>query len=472
MAAYERLSAQDASFVLWERRETPMHVGAIGILDAAPLHTADGGIDADRIAKHVESRLHLLPRYRKRLAALPSGHPIWIDDAHFDLRRHLKRAALPRPGTETELKELCAQILEGRLDRDHPLWEMWIVEGLEGDRFALVSKVHHCMVDGVAGMNLLTLLMGLEPVEDSPPAEDWSPAPEPAWLDLLVGEADRSWRTGTALVRGAVDALLSPRATLERIGAAAGALTDAFAAGMRWTVETRINRPIGPHRRIEWLALDLADAKGIKNRLGGTLNDVVLSTLAGALHRYFAEHRDWHARFDYRIVVPVNLRPSGDTSAGGNQVSAHFLSLPVAEADPQRRHRAVCAATERMKQSHAAEGIELITRMTDRFAGLPLLRFGGEFIAWLRPYNLIVTNVPGPRVPLYVLGARLRSLYPVLPLFEAQGLGVAVLSYDGQLGMGLIGDRELTTDLATLREAVEQSFEELASVRARGAGAD
>ena len=460
--AYERLGAQDASFVLWEHRETPMHVGAIAILDAATLRTADGGIDADRITKHVASRLHLLPRYRQRLAALPgSGHPIWIDDAHFDLRRHLRRAALPRPGTESELKELCAQILEGRLDRDHPLWEMWIVEGLEGDRCALVTKVHHCMVDGVSGMNLLTLLMSRDPDEETQPEAEWYPEPEPNLLDFALGEVERGWREGTALVRSVARAVRAPRTTLERIGAAAGALADAAAAGMRWTVATRVNRPIGPHRRIDWLGLDLATAKHVKNRLGGTLNDVVLSTLAGALHRFFAEHPTWHARFDYRIVVPVNLRPPGDASVGGNRVSAHFLSLPIAEPDPLVRHRAVCAATTQMKRSRAAEGIELVTGLVDRLAALPLVRFGGDFIAWLRPYNLIVTNVPGPQVPLYVLGARLRSLYPMLPLFEAQGLGVAVLSYDGRLGVGLIGDRELAPDLSMLRDAVEHSFEEL-----------
>ena len=463
--SYERLSAQDASFVLWEHRETPMHVGAIAILNAAPLRTEDGGIDADRIGKHVESRLHLLPRYRKRLAFLPgSGHPIWIDDADFDLRRHLRRAALPRPGTESELKELTALILEGRLDRDHPLWEMWIVEGLDGDRFALVSKVHHCMVDGVSGMNLLTLLMSPDPDEDTMPAPDWSPEPQPTLLDFARIETQRSLHDGAALVRGAVDALREPRRTVERIGAAANALSDMLAAGMRWTVATRINRPIGPHRRIEWTALDLDAAKGVKNRLGGTLNDVVLTTVAGALHHFLGAGAEWQARFDYRVVVPVNLRPPGDESAGGNRVSAHFLSLPVSDKNARRRYRRVRSATERMKETHAADGIELMTKLTDQVASIPLLRFGGELIAWMRPYNLIVTNVPGPRVPLYVLGAKLLALYPALPLFEAQGLGVAVLSYEGKLGVGLLGDRELAPDLTELREAIEASFEELVAI--------
>jgi WS/DGAT/MGAT family acyltransferase len=465
MPSYERLSAQDSSFVFWERRETPMHVGAIAILDAEPLRTEDGGVDADRIAKHVESRLHLLPRYRMRLASLPlDGRPVWIDDAHFDLRRHLRRAALPRPGTEHELKELTAQIFATRLDRDHPLWEMWIVEGLEGGRCALVTKVHHCMVDGVAGMNLLTLLMSMDPDEGTMPAPAWSPAPAPTLLDFARGEASRAVRDGRALAAAARGALRDPRVAAARVGEAAGALADAVEAGMRWAAETRVNRAIGPHRRIEWTSLDLARAKAVKQALGGTLNDVVLATVAGALHRFLADDTRWRARFDYRVVVPVNLRPPGDVRAGGNCVSAHFLSLPVGERDPARRYRRVRRATERMKASRAADGIELLTRATDRLAAPALLRVGGRFLGWLKPYNLIVTNVPGPQTPLYVLGARLRALYPALPLFDAQGLGVAVLSYDGSLGVGMLADRELVPDLAALREGVEDAFEELEAV--------
>ncbi|RIK99962.1 MAG: wax ester/triacylglycerol synthase family O-acyltransferase, partial [Proteobacteria bacterium] len=203
MAGYEPLSAQDSSFVLWERRETPMHVGAIAILEAEPLRTEDGGVDADRIAKHVESRLHLLPRYRQRLAFTPlEGRPVWIDDARFDLWHHLRRAALPRPGSEHELKQLVARILSERLDRDRPLWELWIIEGLEGDRCALFAKVHHCMVDGVAGMNLLTLLMSQRPDEGPAPARPWRAEPPPAWSELALDESRRALASASALLGG------------------------------------------------------------------------------------------------------------------------------------------------------------------------------------------------------------------------------------------------------------------------------
>ncbi len=462
MGHYERLSAQDSSFVLWERRETPMHVGAIAILEAGPLTTADGGIDTARIAAHVESRLHRLPRYRKRLAFTPiEGHPVWIDDAHFDLGYHLRRTALPRPGTESELKALVARILSQRLDRDRPLWEMWVVEGLDGGRFALVTKVHHCMVDGASGMNLLTLLMS--PIADEPAvaAPAWSPEPEPNTLELLVAESTRRARLGGELAGGILRAAADPAAAWARLSEASTAIAQAIDAGMRHPGATHLNRPIGPHRRVDWLRLDLAAAKQVKQRLGGTLNDVVLATVCGALHHFLGGRCEWTTRLDYRIVMPVNMRPAGDERAAGNCVSAYFLSLPIAEPDPRLRYETIHTATAALKGSHAAEGIDLLTQLADRAGGTLLTRLGGHFINRLRPYNLIVTNVPGPQFPLYVLGARLLELIPQLPLFEQQGLGVAVLSYCGGLQFGLIGDRELASDLGSLRDAMGASFEEL-----------
>ncbi len=462
MGRYERLSAQDSSFVLWERRETPMHVGAVAILEAGPLTAADGGIDATRVLEHVESRLHQLPRYRQRLAFTPlEGQPVWVDDAHFDLGYHVRRAALPKPGTDVELKALVARILSERLDRAKPLWEMWIVEGLEGGRFALVTKVHHCMVDGVSGMNLITLLMSRSPEEPPVVAPGWSPAPEPTALELLAGEGIRRARSGGALVRGVLDAVRDPASTWSRLSGAGTAIAQALDAGLRHPGATRLNRPIGPHRRVEWLSFDLASGKQVKERLGGTLNDVVLATVCGALHRFLGKRREWRTRLDYRIVVPVNLRHPGDEHTGGNRVSAYFLSLPIAEFNALRRYDAIRTATASLKGSRAAEGIDLLTQLTDHAGGTWLTRLGGRVIDRLRPYNLIVTNVPGPPFPLYILGARLLEVIPMLPLFERQGLGVAVLSYCGRLQFGLIGDRELAPDLGSLCEALVASFAEL-----------
>jgi len=463
---YERLSAQDSSFLWFEQRSTPMHVSAIAVFEVGPLATAGGGLDAEQITKHVESRLHLLPLYRKRLAFAPiDGQPVWVDDDRFELGYHVRRAALPHPGSESVFKEWVGHTLSQRLDRERPLWELWIVEGLEGGRFALVSKVHHCMIDGVSGMNLLTLLMSPSADETTSPAPPWEPRPAPGPLRLLLDEAARRMGTLGAVASGVRDALRDPRATWTQLTEGAAAIAQALEAGLRPPARTPLNSPIGPHRRVDWLTLDLAAAKAVKARLGGTVNDVVLATVAGGLHRFFGR-REWRARLDYRILVPVNMRPPGDERAGGNRVSALFLSLPVEERNPLRRYARIRAESERTKASRAAEGIDLFTRITDWTGSTGLTAFGVRLASRLRPYNLIVTNVPGPQFPLYVLGARLVELYPQVPLFAHQGLGVAVLSYCGRLHFGLTGDWEVARDLGRLREAIGDAFAELVSAAA------
>jgi len=462
--AYERLGAQDASFLHFEQSHTPMHVAAVAIFEGGPLATADGGLDAGRIAKHVESRLELLPRYRSRIAFTPLERAaVWVDDERFDLGFHLRRAALPRPGSERELQELVARILSQPLDRSRPLWELWIVEGLEGGRFALVSKIHHCMVDGVSGANLLTLLFSTSPDEQPSPAPPWSPRRPPSAVDLGIGELTRGAKTGGELVRAVGDALRDPRGAWRRLGETGSAVAQAVEAGLRLPARTSLNGPIGPHRRVDWLSLDLEAVRAAKRRLGGTVNDVVLAVVCGALRRFERARGPWPARFDYKIVVPVNLRTEGAPVRAANHVSALFLSLPVAERDPLRRFARIRTETERLKGSRAAEGIELLTRFADRVGSPWMTLMGARLASRLHPYNLIVTNVPGPPMPLYVLGAPLREIYPQLPLFEQQGLGVAVLSYCGKVGFGLIADRDLVPDLPRLREGLAESFAELES---------
>jgi WS/DGAT/MGAT family acyltransferase len=468
VGGFERLSAQDGSFLTFEGPATPMHVGAVAIFAAGPLAIAGGGIDHARIARHVESRLHLLPRYRKRLAFTPIERvPGWVDDERFELDFHVRRAALTRPGSEAALKELVARILSQPLDRKRPLWELWAIEGLEGERFAVVTKVHHSMVDGVGGANLLTSLFSRAPDEAAQTPPPWSPEPPPGALELLLEDAAHRPRLGAALVRDALVALRSPRAAWSSLRRGADAVAQAVQEGAHWPAPTRLNRPIGPHRRIEWLSLDLAAMKAVKQALGGTVNDVVLATVAGALRGFLGEGGSLPARLDYRIVVPVNLRPPGEALAGGNRVAAHFLSLPVAERDPARRYAAVRAQTERAKASRAAEGIDLLTRFVDRAGAAGLARLGTSFVSWLQPYHLIVTNVPGPSFPLWMLGAQLLEMVPQLPLFAGQGLGVAVLSYFERVGFGLVADRDLAPDLGALRDALAESFEELSRLASR-----
>jgi WS/DGAT/MGAT family acyltransferase len=456
------LSAQDASFLHFERRSTPMHVAAVAVFERAPLRGEDGGLDRDRLDKYIESRLHLLPRYRHRLAFTPFGRsPIWVDDQRFDLHYHVRHLGLPAPGTDHALQEVVGQIFSQPLDRERPLWEMWVVDGLENERFALVSKVHHSMVDGVSGANLLTLLFSTSPDSSEPGAPSWTPTPGPSSLRLLADDAARNARLPLEALRSlgsAVRNLPSAWASVTQAGAALG---EAIGTGLRLPARTRLNHPIGPHRRVVWRSLDLEELKRIKRALGGTVNDAVLAVVAGALHHFLEEREPWPARFDYRVVIPVNMRPPGDDFTDANHVSALFLSLPISEADPLRRYASIRAETQRLKRSRAAEGTDLLIRFADWTGSTELIRLGARVVSRLRPYNLIVTNVPGPPMPLYVLGAPLLEMFPFLPLFDHQGLGVAALSYAGRVGCGLVGDWELAPDLGELAAALETSFEEL-----------
>jgi WS/DGAT/MGAT family acyltransferase len=439
-----------------------MHVAAVAVFERGPLRREDGGLDSDRLDKYIESRLHLLPGYRRRLAFTPvERQPIWVDDQRFDLHYHVRHVGLPFPGTDRALQEVVGQILSQGLDRGRPLWEMWVVDGLEGERFALVSKVHHCMVDGVSGANLLTLLFSPSPDASDAGAASWRPTPEPSPLRLIADDAARRARLPLDAVRslaGAVRDLPSTGASLVRTGAALG---EAVGAGLRPPARTRLNRPIGPHRRVGWRSMDLEEVKRLKRSLGGTVNDAVLAVVAGALHHFLEEREPWPARFDYRVVIPVNMRPPGDDFTQANHVSALFLSLPVSEPDPLQRYASIQCETLRLKQSRAAVGTDLLIRFADWTGSNELTRLGARLVSRLRPYNLIVTNVPGPKFPLYVLGAPLLEMFPFLPLFDHQGLGVAALSYAGQVGWGLIGDWELTPDLGILAAALDTSFEEL-----------
>ena len=466
MSYYERLSAQASSFLWFEHRNTPMHISAVAILEAGPLAAAGGGLRIGHLVKYIESRLDLLPRYRQRLGFTPlADHPVWLDDDAFDLGYHVRHAALPHPGSDEVLKEWVGRTLEQLLDRERPLWELWIVEGLEGGRFALVSKVHHCMVDGVAGMNLLTLLMGQEPNEELRAVAPWKPRPPPSALRLLVDSGARRTRSLGSLAARAGSALRNPRSTWSRLSVAASAVGEALEAGLHLPAHTTLNRPIGPHRRVDWLAVDLAAARAVKQKLGGTVNDVVLAVACGALHRFFGG-REWRARLDYRVVVPVNMRSPADVPAEGNRASARFLSLPVAESDPLRRYERIRAESERIRASRAAEGIDLFIRFADWAGSAGFTAFGVRLATRLRPYNLIVSNVPGPQFPLYFSSTRLLAVYPQLPLFEHQGLGIAVLSYCGRLHFGLVGDREVARDLGRLCDAIGDAFTELVEAAA------
>jgi WS/DGAT/MGAT family acyltransferase len=354
--------------------------------------------------------------------------------------------------------------MEQPLDRARPLWEMWLVEGIEGARFGIFYKIHHSMVDGASGVNLLTHLFSLTPDEKTEPAPAWRPTPAPSQLRLLADEALRGARA-LASAGGAVgEALASPRRALRGAIERAGAVAAAARAGVRIPARTPLNLPIGRHRRVDWFACELERVRALRRRLDGTVNDVVLAVVAGALRRYLGERGAELQGSDFRVVVPVNMRPATDDFSAANRVSALMLSLPLDEPDPRRRFEYVRRETQRQKRSHAADGIALFTDLVDQANARLLLRLGVELAARLHPYNLIVSNVHGPDAPLYLLGSRLLETYAHLPLFEHQGLGVVTVSYDGRMFWSLVGDRELASDLPRFVAAIAASIAELEEI--------
>jgi diacylglycerol O-acyltransferase len=460
-ASYERLSAMDSSFLHFEGANTHMHVGGTVIFDAGPLLTAEGGVDIQRIHAHIASRLHVVPRYRQRLAYVPiESTPVWVDDTDFNLKYHIRHTSLPRPGTARQLKRLCGQLMSQPLDRRKPLWELWIVEGLQGGRFALIGKTHHCMVDGISSVDLLTALLRPAPDETIEEAPTWTPRRAPSAWQLLRDAVARHAGTSVKFLQGLEDALQEPEAASERLVENLGAVLETINAGLQPATATPFNQPLGPHRRFDWLAIDLADVKAVKNQLGGTVNDVVLATVAGAVRRFLQHRRIKPDTVPYRVAIPVSTRPPEEYGTMGNRVAAWLIDLPIEERDPRRRLAAVRAATAALKESKQAQGFETLLQLAEWTGSVPLAA-GARLATWMQPFNLVVSNVPGPQLPLYLLGAQVLKGYPLVPLFEHQCLGVAVLSYMGELCWGVNADWDRIPDLKVFIAAIRRSFEEL-----------
>jgi len=461
---YERLPVADGTFLAFEDPNSHMTIGATLVFEAGPLMTPDGGLDIERLRAHIASRLHQIPRYRQRLDWVPiEGHPVWVDDDHFTLGYHVRHTALPRPGDERALKRLTARVMSQQLDRGKPLWEAWFVEGLEDGRCGLIIKTHHCMTDGVAAVELATVLLSPTPDATVDEAPRWTPRPAPTGSELLRSELARvvgaPWRLGVAARDFVARATrgLTVRQSL-------GALWEISRAGLRTAADTPLNRPIGPHRRVDWISIDLGGVKTVKNRLGGTVNDVVLAVVAGALRRFLHRRRMSTDGVDFRTVVPVSVRDVEERGMMNNRASAWIISLPIGERDPRRRHTRVRQTTEHMKRTHQARGVQILGEIAGLAGSLTFLHLGIRLMQLVNPYNMIVTNVPGPPIPLYLLGARLLAGYPMVPLFENQALGVAVSSYGGRLFFGFNADWDLVPDLGYFARDVETSFDELVAV--------
>jgi diacylglycerol O-acyltransferase len=458
MRDHERLTALDAAFLGIESPTSPMHVGAVALFGRGPLVGGDGGLDAERVRQRVASALAGLRRYRQRLVHVAgAAHWAWVDDASFDVAFHVRHTALPRPGSHRELQALAGRIFSQRLDRDHPLWELWLVEGLATGGWAIIAKIHHCLIDGLGGAALLgALITGGDGCVPAPPVRPPSP------LTLTWNEARHRGRRLARGTRAAFDALRSPGDALRRGRTFVTATASAAHLALQPAAPTPLNpRRIGPHRRFAWTSLDLERARGIRQQLGGTVNDVALATVTGALRRFLARRGvAVDGLQDVRALVPVGRRGGG---TGGNAVTSLLAPLPVAIAAVADRYRAVCATTTHLKtRSHQAESAAFLEELADAVSAVPLTA-SLRLAARRRAYNLVVTNVPGPPCELSLLGSPLEAVYPLAPLFETQALGVALFGYHGHLDVGVAADWHAVPDLDDFIRDLDAAFAELAA---------
>jgi diacylglycerol O-acyltransferase / wax synthase len=456
----DRLTAVDASFLHQEGPDSHMHVGALVVLEG-PAPAMDDFLDSLR------DRLHLVPRYRQKLAFPPagSGRPLWVDDPDFNLEYHVRHTALPSPGSDEQLRNLVSRIFSQQLDRDKPLWELWLVEGVEDGSWALITKTHHALIDGISGVDLATVMFDITPVprEVEHPDRPWQPHREPAAVDLVASGVRGALRTGVRALERAVESASHPTRSLAAAREAAEGIGEVVWATLNPAPPTPLNVPIGPHRRFVGVRGRLADFKLVKDVYGGTVNDVVLTAVSGGLRRWLKLRGVRTEGLELRALVPVSLRQEHEHHQLGNRIAAMRGPLPVYIADPVERLTTVRTAMDGLKDSKQALGAEVLSSMQN-FAPPTILGVASRLNFSTRLFNLIVTNVPGPQLPLYVLGREMRFVFPIAFLPREHGLAIAIISYNGWLNFGLLGDYDALPDLDTLGDAVEASIDELVSL--------
>jgi diacylglycerol O-acyltransferase / wax synthase len=462
LARPDRLSGLDASFLALERGGAHMHVGSVLVFEGrAPGYREFVG--------KLEDRLHLVPRYRQKLASVPldAGRPVWVDDPHFNVGYHVRHAALPAPAGPEELKLLAGRVFSQRLDRSKPLWEIWLVERVGDDHFALVAKTHHCLVDGVSGVDITTVLFDLEPDPPAPEVDRgeraWYPRPEPSPASLLADALAERLSTPLDVARAAAQVASAPTAAAGQAAATLGGAASVVAAGLGGAPQSPFNVEVGPHRRFTWVDDRLDRLKAVKNALGGTVNDVVLAAVAGAIRRFYDDHALPTTGVTLKAMVPVSVRADEQRGALGNRVTPMYAPLPVHERDPVRRLRIVQEAMEGLKESGQAVGAEVLTRLTD-FAPPTILAQASRLQGRQRLFNLTVTNVPGPQFPLFMLGRRLDAMHPQVPLAANAALGIAVMSYDGGMFFGINAEYDALPDVEGIAAGLRASIEELVAV--------
>ncbi|MET1002186.1 MAG: wax ester/triacylglycerol synthase family O-acyltransferase [Acidimicrobiia bacterium] len=458
---FDRLSPLDATFLHIEDGVTHMHIASVLVLDG-PTPTYEAMLDM------IRGRLPLLPRYRQVVKFVPFqlGRPVWVDDPHFHLEYHVRHSALPAPGGEAELRRLVGRVMSQQLDRTKPLWEVWAVDGLDDGRWALLSKVHHCMVDGVSGTELLTVMLDSTPEPTAPLPDNWKPQPQPSSTDLMRDAVTSLLRSPYEQVRAVRAATRMPRHALAQ-AREIGRGIAAMAGLVRPTPLSSLNGAIGPHRRYAWASVTVDDIKTVRKGLGGTFNDVVLAVITSGF-RTLLEAREEPTDRVVRTLVPVSVRPrdaSGKAVGDGtfeNKVSAMFAELPVGIADPEARLHALSAQLEGLKRSNQAVAGEALTSLSG-FAPPMLLSLGTRIATKMsqRNVNTVTTNVPGPQMPLYMLGRKVQRAFPYVPLGGQIRVGVAIFSYDGQVNFGVTGDFDAAPDLNVLAAGIESGMAEL-----------
>lgn len=472
----DRLSAIDASFLHQEGDNSHMHVGAVTIFEGPPP-------PYEEFLDSIRSRLHLVPRYRQRLEfpRFETGRPLWADDPTFNLEYHVRHSALPRPGGEDQLMRLASRVFSQQLDRVKPLWELWMIEGLEpGEgasssgrrRFALISKTHHALIDGVAGVDLATVLFDLSPVPGPTPHPDaaWTAAPEPSAAAVLATGAKGALRAGVTGVARAFAVATRPVSVLREVREAVEGVGEIVWAGLNPAPPTPLNVPIGPHRRFVGVRSELRDFKLVKDTFGGTVNDVVLTAVSGSLREFLQARGVRTEGLELRALVPVSIRGAHERGGFGNRIAAMRGPLPVYIEDPVARLRTVKAGMDGLKESKMAVGAEALTSV-EAFAPPTILAQASRINFSTRLFNLIVTNVPGPQFPLYVRGREMQDVFPVAFLPEDHALAIAVMSYNGKVNFGLLGDYDAVPDLQAIADGIENALAELVTLAKRRGGA-
>ncbi|MCU0264293.1 MAG: wax ester/triacylglycerol synthase family O-acyltransferase [Candidatus Nanopelagicales bacterium] len=462
----DRLSPLDVSFLYMEEATTPMHVGGVAIFEVP-----ESGFDYERLVRLIRERIALVPRYRQRVRWVP-GHlanPVWVDDENFDVTYHVRRSALPRPGTQEQLNELVARIMSRPLDRERPLWEMYLVEGLEGGRFAVLSKTHHAMVDGIAAVDIGQVILDSTPEPRVVPADDWRPRREPSSAELVVGAVNEIARSPKAVVDTVRTGIGDAHETATQIGRNVVGVASALRTMARPARSGPLNAPVGSARRYATTSTDLQNLKRIKHAHGGTINDIVLSILAGALRAWMMTRGEvvTHSS-SVRAMVPVSVRTAHDSS--GNQIAAFLCDLPIGEPDPVIRLERVRFEMDLLKETGQMLAATALVGVAS-FTPPTVHSLGARVVSGLsrRVYNTVITNVPGPQFPLFAGGARMLAAYPVVPLARGQSVSIGLTSYDGGVYFGLNADRDSMPDVEVLAQCIDDAVTEmLATVTAGG----